>query len=81
MSWREGKLVFDQVTLAKAAEQFNRYNKLQLVIADSAAAELTIGGRFDANNVQAFARLLHQGFGLGVEQTPGTIVVSTVPAK
>jgi transmembrane sensor len=77
LSWREGKLVFDQVTLAAAAGEFNRYNKKKLVLADAEAAGLTIGGRFDVDNVEGFANLLRRGFGLDVRETDGTITIAS----
>lgn len=77
LSWREGKLVFDQATLAYAAGEFNRYNKKKLVIGDAEAAKLQIGGRFDVGNVQGFASLLRQGFGLDVREAGDTIAVSS----
>lgn len=77
LSWREGKLVFDQVTLGYAAGEFNRYNRKKLVMADAAAAAQQIGGRFDADNVEGFARLLQRGFGLDVRETGDTITVAS----
>lgn len=67
LGWLQGKLVFNEVSLAEAARQFNRYGHKQLVIQDDAAARIAIGGVFDASNVDAFARLLHAGFGLEVK--------------
>lgn len=75
LSWRDGKLVFDQVTLDYAASEFNRYNKKRLVLADAEAASMKIGGRFDAGNVKGFASLLQRGFGLDVRETDDTITV------
>jgi transmembrane sensor len=77
LSWREGKLVFDQVTLAYAASEFNRYNSKKLVVADAGAAGLQIGGRFDAGNVTGFASLLQRGFGLDVRDSGDTITVAS----
>jgi transmembrane sensor len=77
MSWREGKLVFDQVTLDAAASEFNRYNKKKLVLADAEAARLKIGGRFDVDNVKGFANLLQRGFGLDVRETGDTITIAS----
>lgn len=77
LSWMQGKLVFDQATLADAARQFNRYGRKQLVIEDDAAARIGIGGVFDADNVEAFARLLHVGFGLEVNVVGDEIRVSS----
>jgi transmembrane sensor len=76
LSWRHGVLAFDQLTLAEAASQFNRYNKKKLIITDPAVGSVRIGGRFDANNVQAFARLLHEGFGLTIEDAGTGIKIS-----
>lgn len=77
LSWLQGKLIFDQISLAEAAQQFNRYSHKQLVIADPAAAQIRIGGSFDAGNVEAFARLLHVGFGLEVQQQGDEIRISS----
>jgi transmembrane sensor len=73
LSWRQGRLVLDQMTLGQAAQEFNRYNKRQLVIADPAAAQLRIGGSFNVDNIDGFARLLQQGMGLKVERHGDTI--------
>jgi transmembrane sensor len=77
LSWLQGKLVFDQISLAEAAQQFNRYNRKQLVISDEAAGKIGIGGVFDANNAEAFARLLHAGFGLEVQMGDTEIRVAS----
>jgi transmembrane sensor len=79
LSWREGKLVFDQVTLGAAASEFNRYNKKKLVLADAEAAGLKIGGRFDVDNIEGFANLMQRGFGLDVRATDDTITIATRP--
>lgn len=76
LSWRHGTLEFDQSTLQDAAEQFNRYNRKQLVLADDATARMRIGGSFDANGVEAFSRLLGQAFNLKVEEHGDEIRVS-----
>lgn len=76
LGWRDGKLVFDQMTLSQAAAQFNRYNRKQLVILDPEVGQIRIGGRFETGNVDAFARLLQQGFGLAVESHGDRIAIS-----
>ena len=52
LGWRRGVLVFDNTTLADAAIEFNRYNRQKLVIADPAAARLTIDGTFQTTDVR-----------------------------
>jgi transmembrane sensor len=75
LSWRQGLLTFDQTTLAAAADEFNRYNRKQLVV-EPAAAEIRIGGSFEAANVDGFVRLLHDGFGLNVAESDSEILIS-----
>jgi transmembrane sensor len=77
LSWRQGKLIFSQVTLDYAASEFNRYNKKRLVLADAEAAKLRIGGSFDVDNVSGFASLLQRGFGLDVLETNDTITIAS----
>jgi transmembrane sensor len=75
LSWRGGMLVFDQETLAEAAEQFNRYNSRHIQV-EGNARKIRIGGRFQAGNVDVFVQLLHRGFGLSVSDEGDRIVVS-----
>lgn len=77
LGWREGQLILDNMTLGEAAAEFNRYNARRLVIADAQAAGIRIGGRFDMKNVDAFARLLEQGFALDRRDEENTIIVSS----
>jgi transmembrane sensor len=76
LSWRRGMLTFNEMTLVDAAAEFNRYNHKQLVVVDPRAAGVHIGGSFDATNVEAFVRLLRQGFGLTVEEEGNVIRIS-----
>lgn len=76
LGWREGRLILDDLTLAQAAAEFNRYNRRQLVVADPVAARMVIGGRFSPTNPEGFVRLLQQGFGLRVRSDPDQIVIS-----
>ncbi len=77
LTWREGRLVFAATSLAEVADEFNRYNHRQLVIADPAVAAIRISGTFRASNVEAFVRLLKEAYGLKVESTAdGTLKIS-----
>jgi transmembrane sensor len=69
LSWREGRLVFDGTSLAEVADDFNRYNRQQLLISDPSVAAIRISGTFKASNVQAFVRLLKEAYGLKAEVT------------
>jgi transmembrane sensor len=75
LSWRQGLLVFNQQTLADAADQFNRYNERQILV-EGPARKIRIGGSFKADNVDVFVLLLHRGFGLSVNEQGDRIIVS-----
>ena len=75
LSWREGQLAFDQMTLGEVAAEFNRYNHVQLIV-EGEAAGLRLSGNFDAHNVEGFARLTHEGFGLAVRRDGERIVLT-----
>jgi transmembrane sensor len=75
LSWRSGVLVFDQETLAAAAEEFNRYNDKKMVVLGQ-ARDLHIAGRFRANNADVFASLIQAGMGVDVRDTGDEIIIS-----
>lgn len=76
LAWRSGRLLFDNATLGDAASQFNRYNRKKLIV-DRRASDMHIGGTFDARNVDAFARLLREAYGLKVREDRDKISVSS----
>lgn len=75
LAWRRGQVVFQETSLADAAAVFNRYNRVKLVVAGDAAA-MRIGGAFDTANVDDFAGLLSQAYGLKVKRQGDEIFVS-----
>ena len=77
LAWRGGMLNFDHISLADAAAEFNRYNRKPIRIVDPETAEIRIGGTFQASNVDAFVRLLHEAYGLRVETSPDAVTISS----
>ena len=76
LSWRDGLLTFDNgTTLAKAAAEFNRYNRKRLVVSGGAAA-VEIEGTFAASDAEAFARILQDAYGFRVENRIDEIIIS-----
>jgi transmembrane sensor len=75
LSWRKGQISFDQKTVAEIALEFNRYNRVQLVV-EGEAANLRLSGNFDTENVEAFARLAHEGLGLRLQRDGDRIILS-----
>lgn len=75
LSWRDGTLVFNQKTLADAAEEFNRYNRKRIVVSGP-ARDIRIGGSFRADNIEVFAQLVHNALGLKVTEESEQIEIS-----
>ena len=75
LDWRNGFVTFDDTALASAVAQFNRYNRIKIVISDPRVAAMRISGNFRWSNGEAFVRLLEQGFALHAEHDGDTIVL------
>ena len=75
LSWQERKLVFSETPLRDVVAQFNRRNRLQLILGDAALAERPVGGTFAADNVEGFVRLLAGSDTIIVERRDEVTVV------
>jgi transmembrane sensor len=76
MTWRSGYIALRDTELAAAVAEFNRYNHKQLVIADPAIADVRIGGNLRATSVDAFVRVLEQGFPIRADDQGDRIVLT-----
>jgi len=75
LSWQERKLAFSETPLSEVVAQFNRRNRVQLILGDAALAERPVGGTFAADNVEGFIRLLESGTTITVERQGETNVI------
>jgi transmembrane sensor len=55
LAWREGMIMLNNDTLARAVAQFNRYNRRQILIADPALRNRTLVGNYRINEAEHFA--------------------------
>ena len=76
LGWRRGVLVFEDTELSAAAQEFNRYNRKKVIVADAHTAHLRIGGTFPSTNVDAFADAAEAILGLHVKTQGNVIVIS-----
>lgn len=53
-AWRDGELVFDDVSLLSAVTEVNRYGGREIVLADPRLRDLRISGTFHTNRPEAF---------------------------
>jgi transmembrane sensor len=70
LSWTAGLLSFQGETLAEVTDEFNRYNRKQLIVTDPAIASRRIGGAFQATDPDSFVSALRKGFGVRSYEQP-----------
>lgn len=76
LAWQEPLLRLGGATLAEIAAEFERRSGRRVVLADPALAQLRVGGRFRADDVDGFANLLATTFDLEMERAvDGTLVL------
>lgn len=77
VAWRQRRLVFRGESLARIAEEFNRYNRRRLVMGDSDASSRLYTGVFDADDPDSLADLLARDPSLIVNRTNREVTVRT----
>jgi transmembrane sensor len=58
LAWAEGRLIFKNDELSKVIAEFNRYNRVQLIVADPTLAAKPVSGVFNAADPEAFIAFL-----------------------
>jgi len=66
LAWQERRLEFDGAPLQEIVREFNRYNRVRLVVSDPDLAVRRFSGVFRADGQHSFVRLLEQDFGISV---------------
>jgi transmembrane sensor len=66
LAWRNGMIDLNGTTLRDAAEEFNRYNQCQIVIADPNVAAEQFDGLFRISDPEGFAEALKTSLGVSV---------------
>jgi transmembrane sensor len=76
--WRNGMLLFDDVPLAAAVGELNRYRRRPIGVADTQAGALRISGSFRTAETPAFTDALQRGFPVRVidKKDTGLVIAS-----
>jgi transmembrane sensor len=75
-AWQQRQLVFEHTALQEMAEQFNRYNAIQLRLESAELGDLRFTGAFDADDPESLAQILSKEPDLVVERRENEIVIS-----
>ena len=73
VSWKSGRVRFDNTRLADAVAEMNRYSRTRILIDDSAAANIRITGAFRSGQSYTFAETIGEAFPVEVEHSGDTI--------
>ena len=80
LAWQERRLEFVAAPLAEIVAEFNRYNRMQLIVEGAGLAAERFGGSFRADQPDTLVRLLETRFGLRAERRGNeTILRAGVP--
>jgi transmembrane sensor len=80
LAWSQGRLVFDSTPLGDVAEQFNRYNRVQLRIDSPELARRTISGVFRASDPETLIDFISAGARVTIARKGDQeIVISPAP--
>lgn len=82
LAWRGGMIDLDGRTLYEAANEFNRYNPRQIVIADPRVAREQFDGLFRINDPEGFAEAVKASLGVALDTSnPEVIRISLDTAE
>lgn len=74
-AWRRGEVMFDDVPLAEAVTEFNRYGEVHVRLADNALGDYRVSGVFSTRNPAEFADAIAQLHGFGVRRSGDAIEI------
>jgi transmembrane sensor len=76
-AWRRGQVAIDDLSLAEAVREMNRYSPVKLVVADAAAGNLRVGGFFRIGDSRGFASAVAATYHLRLIEENDQIVMTT----
>lgn len=57
-AWQQGRVTFDNTTVLRALQEFERYGATRIVVGDPAVGAMRLTGSFDVRQVERFVRAL-----------------------
>jgi len=75
LAWRNGVVVFHNTRLADAVREINRYNSIQLVVADPAIADVKISTNLRVDATEPFVQLAEAALNLRIEREGNEILL------
>jgi transmembrane sensor len=79
--WQRGQVSLDNLSLADAVAEMNRYSKIQLRIELPQAAAVRVSGIFRAGDSMSFARAVSHNYGLTLIEQSNAILLAGAPGR
>jgi transmembrane sensor len=79
--WQRGQVSLDNLSLADAVAEMNRYSVVQIRIERPEAAKVRVSGIFRAGDSMSFARAVSQTYGLQPIEQANAILLTGMPEK
>jgi transmembrane sensor len=73
VSWKSGRVRFDNMRLGDAVAEMNRYSRTRITIDDPATADIRITGAFRTGQSYSFAQTIGEAFPVDVQESGDTI--------
>lgn len=80
-AWREGKLVFDQVPLADAIAEFNRYSPRKVQVGSVTIGSRPVSGVLQIGDMSSLRFLLQESLGLQLVDQGDTLLLQSAPSE
>lgn len=68
-AWTDKKLIFESTPLREVVEEFNRYNRQQLVVRDPELYDFHVSGVFPSTDSSRMVEFLRQRFGVTIDRS------------
>jgi transmembrane sensor len=79
--WQRGQVSLDNLSLADAVTEMNRYSEVQIRIERPEAAKVRVSGIFRTGDSMSFARAVSQTYGLQPVEQANAILLTGIPEK
>jgi transmembrane sensor len=80
-AWQRGEVVMDDMRLADAIGEMNRYSLVKLAVQNPSAADVRVSGVFRVGDSARFARAVAETYRLQIVDRPRLIVLTGDPAR
>jgi transmembrane sensor len=81
IAWRQGQVALDDMPLAEAIMEMNRYSSVRLSVERPEARSVRVAGFFRMGDSASFARAVAASYGLRVIRLPDEIILAGAPTE